>query len=155
MYDNSLEGTVSLNTTSTAGIAGTSEQTLLSYSLPAGSLLSNGQSLRIKAYFTHAANTNNVTFKLYFGTSSISSGVLATSGETCELSLDVIRTGAATQLVWADGAISTGPAILAPALTSGTDDLTAAVTIKGTVTGGTSGVDGTQKLLRVEFLREP
>lgn len=155
MYDNSFEGVIHANDTATAGTTGTSEQTIMTYSLPANSLCNDKQSLRIRAYFLHAANTNNVTFKLYFGGSSISSGVLATSGETCELELFVSRRSSSTQLVWAKGSISTGPAILAPAYTAGSDDLTAAVTIKATVTGGTTGADGTVESMRIEFLQAP
>lgn len=146
---------MSAQDTETFGIAGTGEQTLASFSLPANSLYSNGQALRIRAYFKHAANTNNVTFKLYFGASSISSGVLATSGETCELELFVSRRGAGSQLVFAKGQISTGPAILAPAYTAGTDDETTALILKATVTGGTTGADGACESMRVEFLQKP
>lgn len=153
MYCNSFEGIVNQSSTVTAGTTGTGEQTLATYTLPANSLYKTDQNLRIRAYFTHAANTNGVTFKLYFGATSISSGSLTTSGQTAELALDVVRTGSATQAVWASGKQATTS--LASAYTAGTDDFTTALTIKATVTGGTTGADGSLILFRVEFLQNP
>lgn len=154
MYCNSFEGVVSAQDTKASGTTGTSEQTIYSYSLPANSLYKNGQALRIKALFSHAANTHGVTYKLYFGGSSISSGSSTTSGEVGELELLVIRRAAGSQLVWAKGNFATIGGI-APALTAGTDDETTALTIKATVTGGTTGADGAVESLRVEFLMNP
>ena len=155
MYDNSFEGVVFADDTEVAGASGTSEQILKSFSVPANSLNKNGQALRIKALFKHAANTDNVNFRLYFGGSSIATGNKATSGELLELEMLVSRRAAGSQLVWASGQESNGPAIFAPALTAGSDDETTALLIKATVTGGTSGVDGLCESLRVEFLQAP
>lgn len=155
MYCNSLEGVVFANDAETAGATGTSEQTLMSFSLPANSLYKNGQALRITAFLKHAANTNAIDPKLYFGGSSITLADCATSGGIEKLSLLVIRRGSASQLVLAEAVDSGGASVTSPALTAGTDDLTAAVTIKLTVTGDNSGADMSAESLRVEFLQNP
>lgn len=149
MMDNSFQGRVYLNSTPTAGATGTSEQTIMTYSLPVKSLCVNGQGLRIRTSWLHAANTNAATVKLYFGATSLSSGANSTSGATGSLDMEVYRNGDAAQLVIARGQTATTP--LASVATSGTDDLTGAITIKATITGGTTGADATVNYLSVEF----
>lgn len=151
MLDNSFEGKVLSSDAQNAGTTGTGEQTVKTFSLPANSLCQGSQGLRIKATFSHAANTHGVTYKLYFGSESISSGSDTTSGDIALLELDVVKTGSKTQLVTASG-VAAG-AVLAPAITRATEDDTAAITIKATVTGGTTGADGACESLQVEFLQ--
>lgn len=140
---------IHVNGTSAAGIAGTSEQTLMTYSLPAGMLKRNGQSLRIKAWGLTGTNSNDKTFKLYFGATSISTGTQTGSAKVCELNMEVLRLGDASATILSGGvADSTN---LARANAANTDDLTAAVVIKLTGTGGTSGVDCIAKGLIVEM----
>lgn len=149
MFGNSNKGVLHVNGTSAAGVAGTTEQTLMTYTMPAGALKTNGQNLRIKGWALTGANGNNKTFKLYFGTSLLSSGVITGSGKVVQLNLDVIRLGDASQTVLAHG--SQDATTLASTNTAGTDDLTAAVTIKLTGEGGTSGADCIAKGLIVEM----
>ena len=148
MYCNSFEGKVYENSTSTPGVAGTSEATIMSYSL-----CRNGQSLRIKFVGLHGSNTDNVVFTLYFGSEYVASGTLATSAEICELNMDVTRVSSKVQSIYSSGHISTGPAVVASTWQAGAEDDTAAITIKLTATCGTSGVDAIAKLFRVEFLQ--
>lgn len=150
--DNSYLGSLSANGTSAAGIAGTSEQVLMTYSLPAAYLKRNGQRLRIRAAYSTGANSNNKTMKLYFGATSISTGTLTDNAKSGFLEMDVIRLGDASQTVVARG--QADATALAVAVTAGTDDLTAAVVIKLTGTGGTSGVDCIAKMLVVEEAME-
>lgn len=116
---------------------GTAEQFLAAYNLPAGYLARNGQSVRFKATFSFAANTNNRTPKIYFGASVTKTGTVnATSGGSASYECIVSRSGAATQTsscVGLDGVtnvVQTFPA--------GTEDLTAAVAIRASCTDGTS-----------------
>lgn len=137
----------------TAGPADTNEDTIASFTLPANSLNSNGQALRIRAIFKHAANTNGVTFKLYFGATSLSSGSEAASGEILDMELLVIRRGSSSCLVVENLKDADGAA--APAIASNTDDLTTNLVIKATVQGASSGADGLLESLQVEFLQKP
>jgi hypothetical protein len=152
VFDNSGKGMIHVNGTSAAGVAGTTEQTLMTYTLPANSLRRNGQTLKIKGWALTGANGNNKTFKVYFGATSFSSGVITGSGKVVQLNLDVIRLGDASQTVLGWG--TQDATSLACANTAGTDDHTTALTIKLTGEGGTSGVDCIAKGLTVEFGQE-
>jgi hypothetical protein len=84
------------------GTAGTTavitEETLLTYTLPASSLTQDGRGVRIRAWGTTAANANLKTIKLKFGaTNVLDTGAVASNGETWYFEADVYRTGAATQ----------------------------------------------------------
>lgn len=135
-----------------ATAAGTGEQILGTYTLPPSYLTANGQALRLKATFRYAANTNNRTPKLYFGASSITGTVNATSGGTAYLYCDVLRTGAATQSVACGG--QDGVTNLATAFTAGADDLTTALVLKASCTDGTSSAgDCNLQTMTIESLR--
>lgn len=141
--------------TSVATGTGTSEQILSSYTLPADYLSRTGQTLRIKATFKFAANTNNRTPKLYFGGSSITGTVNATSGGDASLYCDVVKSGTDTQNVICAGTnTAASPALLAQTFTAGTDDDGAGIVIKGTCTDGTSSAsDCVLWSMTVESLR--
>lgn len=131
------------NATLVAAVAagtGTSEQVLATYSLPAGALDATGRRLKIRASFVTAANTQNKTCKLYFGTVSISTGVVTTSAAAPWLELTVTKSGSSTQLVSGHGCGGTTgivPVALGGAGTA-TEADTAAIVIKATGTDGTS-----------------
>jgi hypothetical protein len=138
----------SATTVSTTGLA---EETLLSYTLPASTLAVNSRGLRITTRGVLAANGNTKTIKLYFG-----STVLATSSgagtSVWAMTGMVYRTGAATQLGFADQAMS-GIAIWTPgANTAPAETLTGTVLIKVTGTGPTTIGDVTANLLVVEMV---
>lgn len=152
MFGNSLKGILHVNGTSAAGSAGTDEQVLMTYSLPAGALKRNGQNLRVRAWYTTGANGNNKTFKLYFGSVSLSTGTLTDNAKAGALQLDVVRIATDSQTVLATGVVDTTN--LACANTAATEDDGAAIVIKLTGTGGTSGVDCIAKGLVVEMGQE-
>lgn len=123
-------------TTATASTGtGTTEQTLATYSLPANTL-NVGTKLRIKASFSAAANTDNKTFKCYFGASVITSGVLTTNGKNGSCEVIVTKTGASTQIVYGNMLVDT--TAITGYKNAGTDTDTAAIVIKFTGTDGTS-----------------
>lgn len=68
------------STTASTG-AGTSPQTLFSYSLPKSFLARNGQSLRIKVFGQTAANTHSKTIALTFGATTLLTFTVASAGE--------------------------------------------------------------------------
>ena len=132
-----------------AGSAGTSEQTLLSYSLPANTLIA-GTVLRIKASFTAAANGNNKTFTCAFGTATIGSGVLTTNAKQGSCELMVTNVSAKSQQVYGNMLVDTTP--ITGTYAAATQDGTAAITIAFKATGGTTGADITGNVLTVERL---
>ncbi|MES2848398.1 MAG: hypothetical protein V4685_05045 [Bacteroidota bacterium] len=62
----SLAGMLSINTTSVSNTL-TGETDLMTYLLPANSLVNLGSIIKIRAWGIYAANANNKTVKLIFG----------------------------------------------------------------------------------------
>lgn len=149
MIDNSFEGRAYLNATATAGATGTSEQILMTYSLPPGALCVNGQGLRIRAGFLNNAS-DTVTWKLYFGTVSLSQSCTTTTGGEAEM--EVFRTGSSTQSYVDRGRTADTTVTKAVYGTASITD-TAAITIKLTATAAGSGANATAEYLSVEFVQ--
>lgn len=90
-----------------ATAAGTAEQTLGTFALPANALDVAGRRVRIRAAVHCATNANNKTMKLYFGASVITTPTAASSNVNGWLEMDVVKSGASTQIVWAKGVVNT------------------------------------------------
>jgi hypothetical protein len=134
-----------------ATAAGTGAQTLGTYSLPANAFDVAGRRVRVTAALTTAANTNTKTCTLNFGSESISTGAMATSGETAALSLVATKTAASVQTVWAKGNINT--TLIKPVVTTGAETDTAAIVITAICTDGTNSVgDATLQDFYVEYM---
>ena len=131
-------GLLNAQTAAVATGTGTTEQTLQTYALPANQLASAGQAVRVRCWGTTGATANNKTRKLYFGASVITTAAEAANAQNWFLDLVVMRTGAATQSVSGFGLAGTGGVTPISYINQGSDDLTAAVTIKCTGTDGTS-----------------
>jgi hypothetical protein len=135
-------GLINAQTASVGTGADTTEDVLQTYTLPANTLSVAGQSLRITCPYSTGATANNKTVKLYFGGSSVSTGVIAANAQQGYLQLIVMRTAAATQGVFASGVGGTGSVSpIAVTYTAGTDALTAGVVIKCTGTNGTAAAN--------------
>lgn len=147
----SPEGVLSVNLTSTGNTADTTEDTLLSYSVPANTLSATGKGVRIKAWGTFAANADTKTVKLYFGSEVIATPTAASNGTNWSLDLLVFKTGASTQAVVGNGVVATTPVTVYSAAGAETD--TANITIKVTGQSGTAAAnDIVAKGLVVEIL---
>lgn len=139
-----------VQTTSTGNV-GTGEDTLLSYTMPANTLFLNDHVVRITAWGTTAANANNKTIKLIFGsTTIISSGALGINAQDWKIEAVVVRTGASTQ-----GAIATyfneTPTMVGPNYTTPAETLSGTVVIKCTGEATTTD-DILQKGFIIEIL---
>lgn len=120
-----------INVTSAGNGADQTEDVLATFSIPAATMGANGvQGFKIKAWGATAANGDNKTIKLYFGASSISSGVQTISAKNWFLELIIFRSGTSTQVVVGEGQMDTTS--LTPTVTTGTDDETAAIVVKVT-----------------------
>lgn len=88
---------------------GTSETDMSSYSLPAGTLGTDGKSLRITAWGVTAATANLKTVKIYFGATEMSRPIANNAANDIGWwSLGyVVRTGAATQNAFARSGMGT------------------------------------------------
>lgn len=148
-----VSGRLNASVTS-AGTTTTVEQTLMTYSLPANRLANDGDSVEVVCWGTTAANTNAKSAKLYFGTSSISTTAGPTASPNAlkwQLSLTVMRSGAATQVVMGNGVVDTSPVRVYT--NSGTDALTSAVVIKCTGTTATAVQDLTAQGMLVQQVK--
>jgi hypothetical protein len=135
---------------------GTSETDLCIYTMPANTLATNGNKVRITAWGAFAANTNAKTVRLYFGAAVLSTIVTASAAVSGWTPIGtVLRTGAATQvaggfgMAGATGAGSVGTQLIA---VSPTETLSGAVVIKVTGQSGTAGADITLVGLFVEWV---
>lgn len=131
-------GVLSNNVTSVSNV-GAGETDLMTFSLPANTLATNGRGVRITATWTTAANATAKNAKLYFGATVVSSLIGFTgSAEIIITQTTVYRTGAATQqgiglLSPYVGAVLNNGTLL---VTSPAETLSGAVTIKITGQGG-------------------
>jgi hypothetical protein len=129
---------------------GTSEETVASFTLPAKALNENKRGLRIRAWGITAANGNNKTQKIAFGTLEFSTGALAANNKDWELELDVWRDAADSQRIIGRG--QANGAIVQVDYQAGTEDLDAAITIAIKVTDATAAGGTTLKGFTIESL---
>lgn len=139
----------SINSTAVEASGTTSEQDLQTVTLTGGVLAATGDYVEIEASGITAANTNNKTLKLYFGSTAIlTTSTQAANNKDWVLRGKVVRTGAATQEAIADGQSS--GIIQAATRSAPTETLASDVTIKVTATLGTaSATDVSGKLVIV------
>jgi hypothetical protein len=145
------EGVVySITATQSTG-TGTGEQTLASYSLPANSLDIAGRNIRIVALFKHAANSDTVTNKLYFGSEVMTDAGGAASNQVTIVTCYILKTGTNTQNV--SFLAQRGTVAVSPTEFAATETDSSAITIKATATDGTSSAgDGNLVGFFVEYL---
>lgn len=152
-YNATSGGLLFSNPTPVPTGTGTAEQFLSTYNLPASYLTRVGQTIRIRATFSYAANTNNRTPKIYFGTTVTKTGTVnATSGGSGALECIVTKSGSSTQnatCIGLDGVTNVVQTFIA-----GTETDTAAIAIRASCTDGTSSAaDCTLNNFIVESLR--
>lgn len=135
--------------------ADTTEDNLMTYPLPAGTLSANGQCIRVTAMGIGVSTADATTLRCYFGSTAIVTKVLEASQiNSWRAVFEVTRTGAATQV--AGGTIENGATIcsIANRITAVSETLSGAVTIKLTGQRASTSVANSiiQYLMTVEFL---
>ena len=131
-------GVLTLISTAVGNVdAGTDD--LITYSLPASSLVAAGRGIRIKAWGTTANNANAKTLTLDFGSQVISTQAMTVNeANVWEMTAVVARTGASTQDIFARLDQLTGTALRKGTITAGTQTETGAIVIKCTGTATTT-----------------
>lgn len=147
-----LPGVLTKSVTSASTTAVTTEETLWSYSLPAGTLASRGQAVRIRVFGSTANNANSKTIRLKWGASSVRDiSTSTTGGIGWRYDCTIMRSGAAAQVI--DCALQIGSSPGTYFALSGTETLSGAVTIALTGQNGTANAgDITFLGAIVEFL---
>lgn len=117
---------------SAVGNVGAGEDDLLSISLAAALLSVDGDSIELRAAGSFAATANNKRLRMKFGgTTILDTGTLTiTAASDWVLTAQILRTGAATQIVNATLLTSDPTAPVFAAVTSPTETLSGAVTLK-------------------------
>ena len=127
----SLAGVANANTTA-VGNVGAGEDDLMTYSLPANSLLAS-HGMRVTAWGSAANNANAKVVKMYFGATAILTTSLTTSQDgTWRITANVVRTGAATQVASAQLLQGGATTLVDCENTAPAETLSGAVTIKCT-----------------------
>jgi len=145
-----VTGKLTADPTSTATGTGTSEQILKTYTLPANTLASIGDTLRVTCSGSTAANTNGKTVKLYFGASAVTSASITTSAAGWTLQYYVTRNSTTTTQTVAGWGIASTVGVN-PQIFAGTDDTSTALTIKCT---GTDAVSSASDIVANQFIVE-
>lgn len=110
--------------------------TLITYTMQGNVLALDGFNIEIEAWGTVAANANNKTIILYFGSSVLyTTGVLAANNGAWKINAIVTRTGAATQKSIATIISSNTTIGYSASFNVLSEDLSANITIKCTGTG--------------------
>jgi hypothetical protein len=113
--------------------SGAAETDLLTTNIDTGILSKQGSSLLIFACGTTAANANNKTIKLYFGSTEIfTTGAFAGNDIDWTLQAEIVRNGASAQITWAQ---FFGSATLTSKIQVGTASVNLAVKQDITLTG--------------------
>lgn len=133
------------------GNVGGGEDDLMTFTVPANVLGTDGESLEIIAFGDFAANGNNKRLRLkYGGTTILDTTALGINGDQWRLQATITRTGAATQI--ANAAIWSGDALLLAlvANASPTETLSGTVVLK--LTGEATANDDVRQLaMRTEW----
>ena len=139
------------------GNVGAGEDDLITFTLPAASLHTNGMGVRVTAWGITANNANAKTLRVYFGASLATIGLDPSINGQWKVTLIIVRTGAATQEAWIDVISATSTAntpehftfVLAP-----TQTLSGAIVIK--MTGqATASDDIIQRAMITELITRP
>lgn len=142
-----------ISTTQGATTAVLTEETLISYTLPASSLDATNRGLRVKAAGTTAANASGKTIKLYFGSTVVMSNDVTTTPNNVgwELEYEIFRTAATTQKAIARGTVG---AVQQTTVYAGVGETLAnALTVKITGTNGVATAnDIVAQILSVTFI---
>lgn len=134
--NNGVSGVIFNNQASASTTATTAETTLQTFSLPANYVSATGQEVEIECWGQMGATSNNKTVKIYFGSTSVSTGVTQSNAKYFRLNMKVDRSGAATQNI---GTLANLDTTSSTNYTyGGTDSFASAQTIKCTGTNGTS-----------------
>lgn len=141
-----LNGIISVDTTA-ASNSGSGETDLITYTVTANTLENNGDIVSVKAWGVFAANANNKTLKLKFGSQTIlTTGAVAANDGSWEINATIIRKTPTTQEITASITSSNTSITQSSTRTAGTQDLTTDVIIKCTGQG-TSTTDLTEDAL--------
>lgn len=145
-----IGGTLDINVTAVGNVdAGTDD--LMTYALPANSLSANLKAVRVTARGTTANNGNAKTLTFNVGSQTVlTTSLTASIAGQWEILVYIVRTGTGTQDISAR-LLQGATVIIDQEFTAGTQDETAAITLKCTGAATTTN-DIVQELMHTEFI---
>ncbi|MCI0353076.1 MAG: hypothetical protein L0Z53_26955, partial [Acidobacteriales bacterium] len=127
-----LGGSLVVNTTA-VGNVGAGEDDLITFSVPANTLATNGDYLEARFFGTFAGNANNKRVRVKFGATTLfDATALAFNGADWSVTVTIVRTGATTQKATATFVSSSSLLVASTDYTTPAETLSGAVTIKCT-----------------------
>lgn len=144
-------GRTTRSDTTSAATAGTSEEILATYTVPAGTLSENGMWISMEASGITAANTNSKVLNLRFGGiggTIVATATTTTSAASWYLKARVLRTGATAQATQGWGVVGT---VTTVTTTTAAQTLANAITFVVTGTTASAAGDATYKSYTVEY----
>jgi len=146
-----LGGVIHIDATHAATIADTNLTTLVTYSLPANTLNTDGQSLRLTAWGQNAANGNTKNYFLTFGGDTVASRGTSNSGTGWRLEAVLTRVGANSYDY--SGLSIDGTSMTAGVPANASETMTAAIVIAVKALNGSASADDCQfDGILIEFL---
>jgi hypothetical protein len=138
---------------STSANSGSSETDLHSITIPASTLAADGDTLRVTMGFSTAANANNKTLKLKFGsTTLLDTTALAANATDAIIEAVITRTGATTQIAMTRLKVKNGSAWLDTCIkATPAETLSGSITLKATGQGSATN-EVVQNLSIIEYL---
>ena len=135
------------------GNISTGEDDLHSFSVPASTLAAAGDRLIYDGFITFAANNNNKRLRVRWGTDLVlDTGIVTYNTQNAWIHVEVIRTGATTQLI-PNALYLTGGTANSLSATSGTQTLSGAITFK--VTSDSTATDDIRQLHSAMYFVTP
>lgn len=116
--------------------ATTAEETLKSYSLPAGSLGATNHGIYVTAFGRVGGNAQNKRVTLYVGGVNITTASVTNSGATWMLTAQYIKTGSSTQRAFTSGQVASTALALASSTDTTTDTSDITISLKATSGSG-------------------
>jgi len=132
-------GVLTVNATQAGTPANTTETDLWTFTLPANTLRTDLQGLRITTGGTLAANANNKTLKLYFGATQLTALSTTASGSGWNMGALVIRTSLTAQR--ANGYVFVGLGTFNVVQTTPAETLSGTLIIRMTGQNGTASAN--------------
>jgi hypothetical protein len=138
--------------TSASGNTGSGEDNLMTYTIPADTLNTNGDQIDFTMTFTFAANANSKRVKLYYGATTIfDSGAQNQNSGSMEIRGTIVRTGATTQLISFSQNNDASSFTIRSGYTTAAETLSSTVVLKATGEGSADN-DIQQILLIVKMI---
>lgn len=133
------QGILNMQVTQVSTAANTTETDGHTYTLPANSLNSNGDAVRVRVWGTTAATATNKTLKIYLGGVAVfTTGAVASNAKEFYAEMLIVRTGVGTQTCLVSGHFAGALLTTPPLRFATTSDETTALVIKDTMTNGTA-----------------